>query len=66
MNQYVINECNLLARAVGVAVGRCSGGRLATTLVDRYFHHYFLFSFFFIFSVATFSHRRSARIKKLI
>ena len=33
MNQYVINECNLLARAVGVAVGRCSGGRLATTLV---------------------------------
>ena len=46
-----------------------SGGRLATTLVDRYFHHYFFsipFSIFFPFSVATFSHRRSARIKKLI
>ena len=55
-----------LARAVGVAVGRRSGERLATTLVDRYFHHYFPFSIFSIFSVATFSHRRSARIKKLI
>ena len=45
-----------------------SGVRLATTLVDRYFHHYFFFPFFpfFPFSVATFSHRRSARIKKLI
>ena len=31
-----------------------------------YFHHYFPFHFFFPFSVATFSHRRSARIKKLI
>ena len=55
---------------------RCSrlplGGRLATTIVDGYFHHYFLFFpiffhfFHFFFSVATFSHRRSARIKKLI
>ena len=26
-----------------------SGSRLATTLVDRYFHHYFLFPFFFPF-----------------
>ena len=33
----------------GIAVGRRSGGRLATTLVDRYFHHSFLFSFFFFF-----------------
>ena len=54
--------------SVGVAVGRRSGGRLATTLVERYFHNSFLFflHFFFIFSVVYFSHRRSARIKKLI
>ena len=53
----------------GTSGRRCSrsvlGGRLAMTLVDRYFHHYFPF-FPFFFSVATFSHRRSARIKKLI
>ena len=35
--------------SVGVAVGRLSGDQLATTLVDRYFHHSFFF-FFFIFS----------------
>ena len=39
---------------IGKSGQRCSrsplGGRLATTLVDRYFHHYFLFfSFFFFF-----------------
>ena len=32
----------------GTSARRCSrsplGGRLATTLVDRYFHHYFTFS----------------------
>ena len=58
---------DLLARACGVpAVGVwavdcwqwCSG---------HYFHPYFLFFFpRFFFSVATFSHRRRARIKKLI
>ena len=43
------------------------GGRMATTIVDRYFHHYPFFCFLKKnFSVATFSHRRSARIKKLI
>ena len=48
----------MLARAVGVAVSR-----LATALVDCYFHRYF---FPHHFPVATFSHRRSAQIKKLI
>ena len=63
----------ILARAVGVAVGRRSGGRMATTLVATKNVFIFLFIFFFhhhffspLFSVATFSHRRSARIKKLI
>ena len=54
----------------GTSGRRCSrsplGGRLATTIVDRYFHHYFLFFLSILFSVATFSHRGSARIKKLI
>ena len=56
---------------IGTRGRRCSrlplGGRLATTIVDRYFHHYFPFSIFSIFFfVATFSHRRSVQIKKLI
>ena len=34
-----------------------------TTIVDRYFHYSFLFSFLPLFSVTTFSQRRSARIK---
>ena len=54
-------------KIIGTSGRRCSrsplGGRLAMTLVDRYFHHY---SIPFFFSVATFSHRRSAWIKKLI
>ena len=29
----------ILARAVGVAVGRRSGAQLATTLLDHYFYH---------------------------
>ena len=45
--------------SVGVAVGFHSGGRLATPLVA------IIFTFIF-FPVITFSHRRSARIKKLI
>ena len=57
----------ILAEAIGVSVGRRSGGRLATALVVTiniiiFFH----FPIFFPFSVATFSHRRSAEIKKLI
>ena len=52
-----------IGTSVGVAVGRRSGGRLATTLVDLYFHRSFLFLVFF--SVVYFSHRRSARIKNL-
>ena len=40
--------------SVGVAIGRCSGGRLATTLVDRYFHHSFLFFFLFSSPSSTF------------
>ena len=43
----VKNICNI----IGTSCRRCSwsplGGRLATTLVDRYFHHYFPFSIFF-------------------
>ena len=36
--------------SVVVAVGRLSGDRLATTLVDRYNHHsFFIFHFFFSF-----------------
>ena len=66
-----------LALACGVPVGRCLGGRLASTLVasknhniffsfpDLYFSFFFSF-FFFFFSVVCVSHRRSARIKKLI
>ena len=56
----------LLARAAGVAVGRLQAvdwqRRLWTTIFIIIFHHFF----HFFFSVATFSHRRSARIKKLI
>ena len=55
-----------LARACGVPVGRHSGGRLATTLVATINVIIFSFLFFFFFSVVYFSHRRSARIKKLI
>ena len=36
-NRYDWDE--ILARTVGVAVGRRSGARLATTLLDHYFHH---------------------------
>ena len=57
----------VLARACGVPVGRRSGGRLAMTLVASInVIIFFLFSFLFFFPVVYFSHRRSARIKKLI
>ena len=52
---FIYPVLNLLARACGVPVGRRLGRWLATTLVAAIF-----------FSVATFSHRRSARIKKVI
>ena len=52
---FIYPVLNLLARACGVPVGRRLGRWLATTLVAAIF-----------FSVATFSHRRSAWIKKLI
>ena len=48
-----------------VAVRRSTGNDVS----GHYFHRYFLFffSFFFLFfSVVYFSHRRTARIKKLI
>ena len=57
---------SVLARAVGVPVGRRSAGRQATTLVATKNVIIYFFSFFFpffFFSVATFSHRRSAGIK---
>ena len=57
----------LLTQAVGVPVGQRLGGRLATTLVATkkrlYFLFFLLFFIPFFFSVITFSHRRSARIK---
>ena len=62
---FVVQYCSAqknIGTIVGVAVSRCLGGRLATTLlVDHYFHH----SSFHSFLRTTFSHRRSARIKKL-
>ena len=42
--------------SVGIAVSRRSGSRLATTLVDRYFHLFFS-CFSFLFSVVYFSQR---------
>ena len=52
-----LTNCDeILAQAGGVPVGRFS--------VSQYFPFHFFLSP--IFSVATFSHRRSARIKKLI
>ena len=56
---------------MGISVCCCSGGRLAITLVARYFHHSYLpFSshspFHSPFSITTFSHRTATRIKSLI
>ena len=51
-----------LARACGLPVGRRSGGWLALTLVATIN----VIIFHFPFSVTTFSHRKSVRIKKLI
>ena len=56
----------LLARSCGVPVGRRSGGRLAMTLVATINVIIFFIFYFLFFSVVYFSHRRSARIKKLI
>ena len=46
-----IQDFKKLAKTICTSGRRCSrsplGGRLATTLVDCYFHHYFLFSFLF-------------------
>ena len=68
--QNFIIGSSIIGTSVGVAVGPRSSGRLATTLVDRYFHHYFLFcSVLFcsvLFSVATFSHRTALRMKKCL
>ena len=60
----VILGCTFLARACGVPVGRCSGGRLATALVAT--KKTLFFFLFFSFPVVYFSHRRSAWIKILI
>ena len=57
-----INLAAFLARACGGPLSRRSGGRLATTLVATK-NDIIFFSFF---PVVYFSHRRSARIKKLI
>ena len=56
-----------IGTSVSVAVSRCSSGRLAMTLVDRYFHHSFLFFLHFsFFSVVYIFHRRNALIKNLV
>ena len=39
---YHMVRLDKIGTSVVVAVGHPSGGRLATTIVDRYFHHYFL------------------------
>ena len=57
-------DFSLIGTSVGIAVGRRSGGRLATMLVATIFIIIFFPVLFF--SVVTFSHRRCARIKKLI
>ena len=44
LNFPLEDDSQLFPGLVGVAVSRRSGGRLATMLVDRYFHHSFLFS----------------------
>ena len=63
----MLSSIHILARACGVPVCRRSGGRLATTLVaTKNDIIFFSFSPRFFSSVATFSHRRSDQIKKLI
>ena len=49
-NTWTLPIILLLARAVGVAVGRRSGGRLATTLVATKNVFIFFLFFFFTFS----------------
>ena len=68
---FLLNLSNqlLLARAVGIAVSRRSGGRLAITLVDHFFLPLFLFLslFFSIFSpIKNFFHRATPQIKNLL
>ena len=66
-SKVTVNYFLDLARAVDVPVGRHSGGRLAMTLVaTKNVILFFFFLFFFLFSVVTFSHRRSAWIKNPI
>ena len=50
----------------GTSCRRCSRSALGNIVSGHYFCHFFLFLIFFFFSVTNFSHRRSARIKKLI
>ena len=50
----MLTICEHICGHIGTSGRRCSrsplGGRLATTLVDRYFHHYFPFFFPHFFS----------------
>ena len=66
-----IKGCFLLPAIFGTSVRHSSwsafGRPPGNDVSGHYKHHYlFFFHFPFFFSVATFSHRRSARIKKLI
>ena len=64
MSHTTYNRIYLLSGAtIGVPVGQRSGGQLTTMLVATTIN---VIIFFHFFSVATSSHRRSARIKKLI
>ena len=51
-----------MAWVFGIAIGRCSGSQLSTTLVHCYFPIHF---FFIYFSVTIISHRAAAPIKNL-
>ena len=55
-----------LARVVGAPVGRRLGDQLATTLVAVATINDIIFIVYFFLSVVYFSHKRNARIKKLI
>ena len=70
-NSNDINIALILARPCGVPACGVRAVDWWQWLSGHYFHFFFFFGFFppvfpVFFSVATFSHRRSARIKKLI
>ena len=65
----ITSPLNALGTYIGMSVWRSSrsafGRSTCNDVSGHYKRHYFLL-FFLLFSVVYFSHRRSARIKKLI